>query len=538
MSTLPKSARNEAKTVGKKQQKAVKQQKKAVKAAVKPTARPKMNTPSKEKQMLVGMKNISDNIKRNELALVSSALTARLPMQIPDGNGRRTMPVICKASFPLQGNHFNDTQYPSLVASDGTVAFVAKPSLVNTITFNSENQVSSSTTWQGAFEGTSGKNLQNLNTHPIYTSGSTGFYSWSDRNDGTNPASIAPPLQSKYYYVCPALISKTNPADSIQPAVTFSASVANTLSNLGYKTQAGQVFVATLYANTGGVVGFWNATTGAQIGAYVAVLATYASASKTVTVGTDCTAGDVIYPFFSNAQVVANFSVSVTASAGTTTLSQNTISMPQAADPLFVETFKQARVNAMVIWFENTSNIAQVGGDIGQFWLNPDDGANFQLPSANAILAAASSVTTDGKVSRFINGSYSFMRPRRNTLGFAPSLSMDNGYRYVFAANPAALSADQVNGFVHVFMMLEVEVFSLLLKGKISPDMPNVMAEYFTACSRIPNCCFENDAHIAAILGILTLAKSTVVAANALYKIPFVKKAIDGGVQKVYDIFN
>ena len=131
MSTLPKNARKEIKNVSKKQKTAVKTQQAAVKAAVKP--RKKMSsapkTPSKDHQTLVGMRHIADSMKKNELALVSNALTARLPMQVPDGNGRRTMPLVVKASFPLQGNSYDDTQYPSLINSDGTVSLVVKPSL-------------------------------------------------------------------------------------------------------------------------------------------------------------------------------------------------------------------------------------------------------------------------------------------------------------------------------------------------------------------------------------------------------------------------
>lgn len=475
-------------------------------------------------------KQLMTILDQNKSALLAMSITGRLPVPIPDGSNKRVNVNPLYAAFPLKGNSTLGT--PSLLDSSGDFSLNIRASLKNTIT----TQATSATGVVSYFANTvktSNIGMSNSN-YSTYTGGSYTLVNYLDNSTGRPMKIFSASTRVTFPMVLPSASQSTS--GEIMKFVQTENASSQIQNPFGYLMQAGQIYNCVVESLCDGcTVGWLNTTTNTLVSAPTTVSGGV-SGANTMIVGTNtnATAGEYVVPFIltsSTPIMVTSFSVNVN-STNTANLVSRTISMPQASDPIWNSTYKKSRITGFAVWFQNTSNITKVGGDCGAFWLNPDQAVNYSLPAASGVIAAASTRTRDRYVGPFVNGIYTFERIHRENLVFQPSLDIDDGYRLIMAGSPGA-TADDVQGYIHIWMIVESEVESSVLAGNIAPHMVNVMAEFETAVSRIPNNVMENSAHAAILRAIMAAGSKAGSAIRNITSLPFVKSAAGAGASAV-----
>lgn len=484
----------------------------------------------------VQSKQLMSLLDQNKSALLAMSITGRLPVPVPDGNNKRVNVNPLYAAFPLAGNSVLGT--PSLIDSSGNFSLCIRASLKNTISTQATSAVGVSYQFSNTLKSAPGRGMSN-SVLQSYTANSITGYDFSDLSTGKSIGTIN--ASSRIFFPMRLASSSSSTSQDYYPIASISSTTTTLGVPYGYLMQTGQTYTCSIpYDSTfdGTVIGWFNTTTGVVIGTPTTIagnLGAFPSSFCTVGTTTGATNNQYCVPYLlttsSNSVSPVSYIVTLTSST-TTNVAARSIDMPQAADPLLVSTYKKSRVTGFAVWFQNTSNITKVGGDCAAFWLNPDQAVNYQLPSPTAVIAAASTRTRDRYVGPFVNGIYTFERIHRENLVFQPSLDIDDGYRLIMAGSPGGAAAD-VQGYIHVWMILESEVESSILSGNIAPHMVNVMAEFETAVSRIPNNVMENSAHAAILRAIMAAGSKAGSAIRNITSLPFVKSAAGAGASAV-----
>lgn len=481
---------------------------------------------------VVQSKSLMGILDQNKSALLAMSITGRLPVPIPDGCNKRVNVNPLYAAFPLQGNTALGT--PALVDSNGNFSLSIKASLKGTITTQNQAANGVVTTYMQSYGPSRTKTQNNAELYSYTIGGNT--YSHFEAADDDRMVGVWNG-NAKVAFPFPLPNAASNPSKYYPVSVKPTSNLALS-SPYGYLMQAGQTYTAfTEYNSTLGSLNlaWYNATTGAQIGSAVTLSSTVLQCQITVGTSSNATAGQYCFPVFLNSSTpfnITQYGVSLT-TTDTTNTAPFVIDMPQSNDSLCINTYKKSRITGFAVWFQNTSNITKVGGDCGAFWLNPDQAASYSLPDASGVIAAASTRTRDRYVGPFVNGIYTFERIHRENLVFQPTLEIDDGYRLIIAGSPGAASAAEVQGYLHIWMILESEVESSILAGSIAPHMVNVMAEFETAVSRIPNNVMENSAHAQILSAIMKAGSKVGGAIRNVVSLPWVKNAAGAGASAV-----
>lgn len=506
--------------------------KKEIKREVARTASKKMPRTGGDHNFVVQSKSLMNLLDQNKSALLAMSITGRLPVPIPDGCNKRVNVNPLYAAFPLQGNTTLGT--PSLLDSSGNFSLAIKASLKNTISTSTQTAMGVATSY-GKTINASSSSFYSTASLATYAGGGTypGVY-FEDTASAKIISSYPGSVRVFFPFSLPPANTTTNGGlYTIQEAESSSSVIQNPF---GYLMQTGQTFTCGVDAVCdGSTIGWLNTTTNTLVSSPTTVTGGI-NGTNSMTVGsnTNATAGQYVVPFIltSGAVLVRAFTCAITSSTTTNTAGRS-VDMPQSTDPLWASTYKKSRITGFAVWFQNTSNVTKVGGDCGAFWLNPDQAAVYSLPGSSGVIAAASTRTRDRYVGPFVNGIYSFERIHRENLVFQPSLEIDDGYRLIIAGSPGASSVSDVQGYIHVWMIVESEVESSVLAGSIAPHMVNVMAEFETAVSRVPNNVMENSAHAQILSAIMKAGSKVGGAIRNVVSLPWVKNAAGAGASAV-----
>lgn len=480
----------------------------------------------KDATFLMRSEAFEDTLKKVQSSLVAQSITGRLTCPVPDGSGKRIMVNPLVTSFPINGN--TDTGEPSMVDNNGHLSLIIKPSLRDTVVARKARQAGAAEQFQNTnpvfdsshtYSGQSGQHL-------VVVAGASSYTSIV--NKGTSKADVM--IDGNNHKVwfgpeCPS-VSTTS---VYSPNITI-ASGSNTLNvdeaNSGFVLKTGDIITwtvgATCALNTWSI-GFLNLTAGTEIATSTV---SNGRATTSITVGTTSgfTTGDRVLPIIlqgtAGNMLVTAMSISIIVSAGSTDYVNISFDMAAADEDLWLSTFKKSRITSFCVWLQNTSNPTKVAGQLAGFWLNPDQAADFDLQSPGSLISQASSLTRDTKVVPWNKGFYTFERIKEEMLVFQPSLDMDSGYRLVIGGLPSFTETTDVQGFLHVFMTVESECESRILKAPIPPDSPNAIALWKSAMANIPNNCMENAQHVSIL-------KSIMKGVRGIANIPWVRDALN-----------
>lgn len=468
---------------------------------------------------------MSDTLKMVQSSLVAQSITGRLTCPVPDGNGKRVLVCPVVTSFPLNGN--SDTGEPSMIDSNGHLALTIKPSLTNTILARQAGKAGTAEAFvstQPILDSTHTYSSQS-GKHQVITGSSSSYTSIINVNTGK--ADVMIDGSSKRVFWAPNL-SSTSTTNVINANVTISAGT-NTLNvdeaHSGYEIHTGDILafqVGAVSSLSNWQIGFYDLTADAEIGTVTGSTGIAKTGNCVVGTTTGFVNGNRVVPFIyqSTSNLLVNSMVlQYTVAASATDAVTIAFDMEAASDPLWVSTLKKGRITSFCVWLENTSNPTKVAGQLAGFWLNPDEAAGFSAGTPGSLIAQASSLTRDTKVVPWQKGFYTFNRIHNSQLVFQPTLEIDTGYRLIIGGLPTFEEKTDVQGFLHVFMTVEAECESKVLKAPISPDSPNAIALWKTAMSEIPNNCMENAAH----QGILS---SIMKGVRGIANIPWVKDAL------------